>query len=452
MLVAQDPALDPRIDWSASFAGTEFDVTVIGIGEGERATAESRTSYTVRRCKLTFSPKNVATFAALLFMELSYLQRIAFCLLVPSLAAALLALIAGHRLVSRYGTLRTTLVIGANRLLPPAWRARRLRSFLFGLYRHFGPVTGAFLSAVESEARPDIVHCNDLDTLLVGVRLKKKYGCRVVYDAHEYWPYSDPCFAPLEKRFYILYERLLARQADHVITVNPLLARRFAADYELRNVTSIPNAVPLKDGRKRMCIDTCVQALAGARLKFLYLGGFAVHRGIEELLWTWKEVDARRAVLFLRGPDNAVRQEHQELADRLGLLDRSVYFLRAVDPDELIDSARSADIGVIPYRPTILNHVYSCPNKLSQYLQAGLMLLTDSNLLYVTQVVTESRAGILYDSNVAGSLLNAVNRILDDPALVRQCKTNAVYFADNHFNWDYFFGSLRDIYVRLAKG
>jgi hypothetical protein len=208
MLVAQDPALDPRIDWSASFAGTEFDVAVIGIGEGERAAAESRTSYSVHRCRLMFSPRNVATFAALLFIELSFFQRIAFCLLVPALAAALIALIVGHWLFGRYNTLRTILVVGAGRLLPPAWRARRLRSFLLGLYRHFAPVTAAFLRAVESDARPDIVHCNDLDTLLVGVRLKKKYGCRVVYDAHEYWPYSDPCYAPLEKRFYIFYERL----------------------------------------------------------------------------------------------------------------------------------------------------------------------------------------------------------------------------------------------------
>src|SRR5262249_43107205 len=39
----------------------------------------------------------------------------------------------------------------------------------------------------ERNAKPDLVYCNDLDTLLAGVVWKWKYGAKLVYDAHEFW-------------------------------------------------------------------------------------------------------------------------------------------------------------------------------------------------------------------------------------------------------------------------
>ena len=33
--------------------------------------------------------------------------------------------------------------------------------------------------------RFDVVHCHDLDTLKIGVKLKKKTGCKLIYDSHE---------------------------------------------------------------------------------------------------------------------------------------------------------------------------------------------------------------------------------------------------------------------------
>jgi len=453
MLVAQDPALDPRIDWSATFASKEFDVSVIGVtSEGESSHVEAHARYPVRQYTLAPSPRALATFTVLVFTELSFLQRVAFLAATPALIAAFFALGIAHRFSWRMGTSGVRIVSLIRENWPVRLRARRFRSLLFSLYHHFSPVTSTFLTAIdESGAYPDIVHCNDLDTLLVGVKLKKKYGCRVVYDAHEYWPFSDPHFARFETRFYTFYEGLLVGQADRVITVNPYLASRLVADYALQDVTSVPNAVPLTARKTSTRFVASLDTLAAGRMKFLYQGGFAAHRGIEELLLAWKDVDSRRAALFLRGPDNANKQQHHDLADELGLLNRSVYFIDAVNSDELVDAAREADVGVIPYRPTILNHVYSCPNKLSQYLQAGIMILADSNLLYINQIVNESQAGVLYDSNIAGNLLSAINLILNDSALVGQCKNNALIFFESHFNWNNFFGSLREVYAALAK-
>ena len=53
----------------------------------------------------------------------------------------------------------------------------------------FAPAAALFWRYLRQEGlRPDVIHCNDLDTLLVGVLAKRKLGSTLVYDAHEFFP------------------------------------------------------------------------------------------------------------------------------------------------------------------------------------------------------------------------------------------------------------------------
>src|SRR6266481_10190268 len=128
------------------------------------------------------------------------------------------------------------------------------------------------------------------------------------------------------------------------------------------------------------------------------------------------------------------REAAIEKATQLGLLGRSVYFLEAVREDELVAAAAEADIGVIPYKPLILNDRLSCPNKLSQYLHAGLMVLAN-DLPYVRSVLSEAEAGLFYNSADLDTLAAVVHRIVGDPELLSRNRANALRFACDRFNW-----------------
>jgi glycosyltransferase involved in cell wall biosynthesis len=174
--------------------------------------------------------------------------------------------------------------------------------------------------------------------------------------------------------------------------------------------------------------------LANGRVKFLFQGRFTPGRGIDELIEGWAAVDGGRAALFLRGPDNMWRKAAIEKAAQLGLLDRSIYFLDAVREDQLVPAAAEADVGIIPYKPLIINDRLSCPNKLSQYLHAGLMVLAN-DLPYVKSVLAEAEAGLFYNSTDLGTLAAAVGQVLDNPELLQRGRENARRFAREHFNW-----------------
>ncbi|MGH7059162.1 MAG: glycosyltransferase, partial [Stellaceae bacterium] len=99
----------------------------------------------------------------------------------------------------------------------------------------------------------------------------------------------------------------------------------------------------------------------------------------------------------------------------------------------------------------IINDRLSCPNKLSQYLHAGLMVVTN-NLPYVKSIVDEAEAGLAYDSARLNTLVDIVDRILADPELLHRCQCNALLFARRRFNWQVEGERLYALYQRSGNG
>ena len=228
----------------------------------------------------------------------------------------------------------------------------------------------------------------------------------------------------VDQSFFSLLERLLIRRVDAVVSVNPMLSEAIRSAYGLDHVHSVPNVEPWVEHRERPAASPLAD-LAKGRVKFLFQGRFSPARGIEEIITAWRDVDGTRAALFLRGPDNAWKAQAIKLAAGLGLLNKSVFFLDAVGEDDLVMAAAEADVGIIPYLPTAINERLSCPNKLSQYLHAGLMIIANE-LPYVRSVVEQADVGLIYDSADLQTFAQAVKRVIDDPELLACMPTECV--------------------------
>jgi glycosyltransferase involved in cell wall biosynthesis len=193
-----------------------------------------------------------------------------------------------------------------------------------------------------------------------------------------------------------------------------------------------------------------MRRLAGGRLAVLFLGNYAPLRGLEELISAWRQVPAENALLILRGPRWWYSADLERLAAdqvRAG----KVVFLDPVPEEGLVASAAEADVGLIPYRPVILNNRYCCPNKLSQYMHAGLAILCN-NLDFVKDLVREAGCGLDYDSDRPETLVAAVARFADDRAFTARCRENALRWGRSKFHWEAVCGPLMDSYRGLAAG
>lgn len=446
MLCSHEPALDPRIAWEAESASRRFRVEVLGIaaaGGGER---RGGGVYSVRCLEKMGAGLGWRVLAGGIWSLFGWRERI---LLVFLAIIALPVWVPAAILLGFAGTmaLRFRTRLKSSPVAKIAF-VRRTWITIFAWFMHFAPVTAAFWKEIRAMPdKPDVVHCNDLDTLMAGVLARRAYGCRLVYDAHEYYPFGDPDSLAIEDWLFEIYERLLIRHADVVITVNPLLAAVFERAYGLSGVRSLPNAEPWVEARPPAAPDSDASALARGRLRFLVQGRFSRGRGFEELLLAWARVPAAKAVLLLRGPEAEYREELRRLAAQLGVLDRSVHFLPPVTEQQLVAAAAAdADVGIIPYKADLDGYKYACPNKLSQYLHAGLMILSN-RLPYVEQVLEESGAGICYDVSDADSIVTAVNGILSDLPGLQRRKACALRYARERFNWQAFSSVLDEAYA-----
>ena len=388
MLVASDPDSDPRIDWEASYVPPEFAVTVMGAcgPPVQGPWQESRPGYRVAR--LPRDGRGCVGFLcrAAKLMFAAWLRLILAVMLLPFavMVAAVEFLCSGvKRLIGKrpvYGALRE----GGRYVL--AFLGLRIP---LGFFRHV-VITSATLWRGIVVERPDectIVHCNDLETLLVGVMARRAYGCKLVYDCHEFLPHAWPDATRWNRWLLCRYEGWLIRFADSVFTVSSLLAAEMMRTYRGIDVQSVPNAEPLHDAEIDPDSITGAAARQQKPLQFLLQGSFGPDRGIEELIRAWQVIDPGDAVLLLRGYSHAHKTSCVRLAESLGLKDVGVFFPPPVRGNYLIAAAAEADIGIIPYKPTTINFLYCCPNKLSAIHASGPAILA-GNTAYVSQILS----------------------------------------------------------------
>jgi glycosyltransferase involved in cell wall biosynthesis len=269
----------------------------------------------------------------------------------------------------------------------------------------------------------DKVYCADLDALLIGVLSKLERGIPLIYDAHEiYWASKFGASASFEN-IMREFEKLLIPYIDNFITVSPQIKQYYVNENKglLKHCLSIPNACPLpKD--------------ANNTIVFLFQGSFSKGRGIEALIEIWNVLSSKRAHLVLRGPCD--RQYLLSLKKLAGdNWNKTIFYKLPVKESELIEYAKDADVGLIPYPPTTLCQQFCSPNKLGQYMQAGCAILA-SNTEYVSEVIADAKAGLVYEYNSHDDLKDKIEYLINNPDTLRSYQFNAENYAEKYFNWD----------------
>lgn len=400
VLVPHEPTLDPRVHYTAASLARRYSVTVLAtVQKTEERPEENQPQAAYSTERIPYR-KDLGAFRMALFFFALWLRT------GP-----------GRR---------------SGRATSEGSVLRGLRSALSVLRFTFQASDLLYRRAMGRTGAPAVIYCHDLYCLQAGVMLKRRWGARLVYDSHEYYPYRH--LAPGFTGLIHAYEAVLVREVDVYITVSQQLAGELERVYGAGPVHAIPNVEPLPD--PGLPVPTSEMSwLADGRLKILYQGMFAEGRGLEEVLREWTGVDGTRVALFLRGPRNEWSEQLERLAEELGLLGKSIYFLPPVLEKDLIAAAKEADVGLIPYKGDLPSYRFACPNKLSQYLHAGLAILAN-RIPYVEQVVARGQAGLCYDVDEPGSFARTVEGLTSDRPSVERFRRNAVGFARSEYNWE----------------
>jgi glycosyltransferase involved in cell wall biosynthesis len=297
--------------------------------------------------------------------------------------------------------------------------------------------------------RPTVLHAHDTNALVPVALAAAATHIPYVYDAHDLWlgrPRRErgrPYFA-LAQRYHGLVERLLVPRAAATLTVSPPIVGHLRRRYGLAVVHLVPNypEIGAPVVRRELRDLPGGEAIDPGRPVVLYLGGLMGGRGLEQLVDAMGLLSQAQLVLLGSGV------EESRLRERAAAAGASVHVLAPVAPELVEAYAASAAVGVSPIVPSCLNYRYSLPNKLFQYMAAGIPVVA-SDFRQVRDVVARSGAGVVVDTMRPRAIAHAIERILANPDDAARMGARGRAAVESRYNWEASADVLRRVYAEL---
>jgi glycosyltransferase involved in cell wall biosynthesis len=293
-----------------------------------------------------------------------------------------------------------------------------------GLYRlgRLGRLTAGLVRAGRKLGRFDVVHANDFDTLPAAALLARRSGARLVYDAHELYTTQEPDPPRAHRRVSAVLEGSLARRADVVSTVSRPIADELRRRLRLEETPRVVlNCPPLVDG-------SVEPPAAGTALAVVYQGAMGPGRPLEDFLVAAEHAPGARFTLRIASADPALlRQE----VGRRGLA--NVEVVDPVAPDRLVEALVGFEVGLVINRPVTQNDELVLPNKLFEYLMAGLAVAAP-RLPGLAPIVDGEGAGVTFDPGRPDLLGIALQELSEDAGRVLALRRSARRLAVERYN------------------
>ncbi len=275
--------------------------------------------------------------------------------------------------------------------------------------------------------RVSLFVANDLDTLLPNYLVARLRGKQLVYDTHEFYTEVPELVArPRVRAVWLAIERWIFPKLAHVLTVNRSIANAYAERYPQRKgeAIAVVRNIPMKRDLGAQPTRAELGLPEEAKLLVLQGAGINVDRGAEEAVLAMKDLPGHLLLVIGGGDAWPVLQrlvaEHA-LQDRVRLLGKMPY-------ERMMAHTRHALVGLTLDKDTNLNYRFSLPNKLFDYLQAGVPVVA-TDLPEVAAIVREHGCGLVIPTPDPAIIATAVQRLTADPAQHEPLRQRAIFAA-----------------------
>lgn len=291
--------------------------------------------------------------------------------------------------------------------------------------------------------RFDLLTSNDLDTLLPNYLASKIKHKPLVYDSHEYFTeVPELVNRPIVQKVWKRIERWIFPQLNDVFTVNKSIAGLFEKEYgiKLHVVRNIPFKRSVKTEKSRADLglpkDKFMMILQGS--------GINIHRGSEEMVEAMKYIDG--AILLIVGSGDVVESLkemalHPDIKGKVIFKPRQPY-------NSLMQYTANADLGLTLDKDTNLNYKFSLPNKIFDYIQAGIPVLA-SNLPEIRNIIEEYKIGDFLLSHNPLEISKKVKEIMNNKEQLNNWKRNIIFAAES-LTWEKESESIKKVYGKYV--
>lgn len=306
----------------------------------------------------------------------------------------------------------------------------------------FGRAVSRFLRRYDF----DVVHCFNVDTMPVGLRVARRERKKAVLDLCEpeyYRGFWKPWHGWLLHGINWL-ERTLAKRFDLLFVHNGFQMEKFrrAGVSRLTRVGSYPDRSLLSPNRDRGATDTLVIGRIGT--VYANTGFEEIAAAFGELLRKQSTGGGPRYKLRLAG--NVFDKYRTTFDDLIRPLEGHVEVTGAFDVSQLAQLYSDIDISLLLYNSQAFRNV--TPTKLFESMACGVPVVA-SAIGDMTQIVTEGECGVIVDERDPASICAGIEKLASDPALRRRMAENAVRLAHDNYTWEAVEAAFLDAYRGL---
>lgn len=307
----------------------------------------------------------------------------------------------------------------------------------------------ASLESALTALDPDILHAHDTNALEPVARVAGRLEKPFVLDAHELWLGQTRRRGPLYWSAFLAYwavvERRYVHRAAAVFAASDPICRILAGRYRppvARTLLNLPALNPGVQARDIRALPGSAAIPPGVPL-LLYLGGLQPGRGLEQIVDALPQIPEAQLVLLGAGSSAAALQRR---AQRRGVASR-MHVLEPVPPAQVVAYASSATIGLSLIQPVSPSYRYSLPNKLFEYLAAGIPVVA-SDFPQVRDIVAPNGVGRVVDPRDPAQIAAAIRALLGDPersAMGRRARG----LAESQLEWSVSAATLLEVYAAV---
>ncbi len=289
----------------------------------------------------------------------------------------------------------------------------------------------------------DYIWANDLPCLKPAVYLKKKTGAKLIYDSHEiyietlnqFFPVSAPWFKNIIFKMLLAFmqftgtrcEWKLIKDVDHFITVGKSLQRYFQEKYNLTKIHIMMNC-PERDFHGESIDFHKMLNIDKNKFIVLYQGVLNYGRGLILLLEAFKHTNERSILVILGdGPLRPNLIEYSKLYNLAG----KVFFIDKVPLKSLPKYTRGANCGINLLESINLSKKYAVPNKLFEYMHAGIPAITTKTK--ETELIFQKYNIGIFAKNEPKDIVKSIDKIsdMDLSEYKKNCQKAAL-----EYNWE----------------
>lgn len=277
--------------------------------------------------------------------------------------------------------------------------------------------------------RYEICVACDLDTLVPCYILSGLFRKKLIYDSHEYFTGQ---YGLKERHFrHFLWksaERLTVPRVKHMITVSDSIADIYRHEYGVNPVVvrNVAFDVSHLEPRHRNELGATDNEL----LLVCQGSGINPGRGGEELISAMAMTSGVRLV-FIGSGDAIARL--QRLAAESPSRDRMT-FLPRMPWEEMMRYTKCCDAGISVDTDTCINQRYSLPNKLFDYIAAGIPAVV-SPLPEIVALVEHYGCGTVLEEVTPEAIAREIRRLANDPGLLHALRERA-RAAGRELTWE----------------